>query len=403
MRGSERSEKGLDPESHDILRESVSSVSSGNPFLPTFGTSPPLLAGRDREVARFARAFSVGPHHPDFTVLITGPRGSGKTVLLNEAEDLARAHGWRVISVSAPVPHLVRRIMSTGLRFLQEDEDTGPGGRSTSLQAFGVGVSWRDESGSDYVVQHDLRDVLTMLVERLAENSVGLLLTVDELQGLRLSDARELAIAVQHITRRELLPMAFVGAALPEIESTILNDRGMTFLQRCARAPLRPLDPTDTGMALRQPIQDAGGEVTDEALETMVKASSGHPFTIQLLGYHSWQAAFEDQRASRIKVEHARKAVQEADLAELDQIVKPVWSGLSEMDRSFLVAMALDVDTSTIGDLATRMDRSANYVQHYRRRLIAAGMIEPAGRGVVRFVHRATRGWLSTLGYEVAT
>ena len=377
-------------------------MTARNPFLPTFGTSPPLLAGREREVARFARAFSEGPRHPDFTLLITGPRGSGKTVLLNEAEDLAHVHGWRVISVSAPVSRLAQRIISAGFRLMQEDEDKSPARRISGVQALGVGVSWQEETGSDYMVQHDLRDVLTRLVERLDGNGAGLLLTVDELQGLHLPDTRELAIAVQHITRRELLPMAFVGAALPEIESIILNDRGMTFLQRCARVPLQPLDPADTKIALLQPIRDAGREVVEEALEAMVKASAGHPFTIQLLGYYSWQAAFEDRGAVRIEVEHVREAIREADLVELEQIVKPVWSGLSAMDRSFLAAMALDSDTSTIGKLAYRMDRSANYAQHYRRRLIAAGLIEPAGRGKVRFVHRATRDWLSTLGYEVA-
>ena len=62
-------------------------MSLKNPFLPTFGTSPPLLVGRDGEVARFAHAFAEGPHHPDYTMLIVGDRGSGKTVLLNDAMD----------------------------------------------------------------------------------------------------------------------------------------------------------------------------------------------------------------------------------------------------------------------------------------------------------------------------
>lgn len=77
-----------------------------NPFLPTFGTSPPFLAGRAREVARLDRAFVEGPGNPDYTLLITGPRGSGKTVMLNEAEDSVLARGWSVISVSASVTDL---------------------------------------------------------------------------------------------------------------------------------------------------------------------------------------------------------------------------------------------------------------------------------------------------------
>ena len=266
------------------------------------------------------------------------------------------------------------------------------------MQAFGVGVSWEERPIVGEGIQVDLRGVLTALAERLACTRTGLLLTVDELQGLHLPDARELAVAVQHITRRELLPMAFVGAALPDIEAMVLNDRGMTFFQRCARARLLPLEPADTELALRRPITDAGRAIEDEALEIIVKASRGHPFTIQLLGYHSWETAVESLAAPRIDLGHARVAILEAEWAELEQIVKPIWSGLSEMDRSFLTAMALDDERSTIVDIAHRLGRSTNYAQHYRRRLIDAGVIIAAGRGGVRFVHHATRDWLSTLG-----
>lgn len=379
-------------------------MSPRNPFLPTFGTSPPVLAGRDREVARFARAFEDGPRHPDYTMLIIGARGSGKTVLLNEAEDEASAHGRRVISMSASVSDLTGRITVAALEHLREIEDGKPARRISAVQAFGVGVSWEDRSWAASGLGVDLRGALTELARRLADVRTGLLLTVDELQGLDLLDARELAVSLQHITRRELLPVAFVGAALPEIESTLLNDRGMTFFQRCARANIGPLEPTDTELALRRPISDAGREIDNEALRMIVEASRGHPYTIQLLGYHGWEMAFADPaapEASRIEVEHARAATLEAERAELDQIVKPVWTGLSEMDRNFLAAMSPDNDASTISDIAQRLDRSTNYAQHYRRRLIRAGVIEPAGRGRVRFVYSGTREWLHNLGFDV--
>ena len=136
-------------------------------------------------------------------------------------------------------------------------------------------------------------------------------------------------------------------------------------------------------------------------MQIIVEVSRGHPYTIQLLGYHSWKGAFEADRAPRVEAEHARAAVHEAEWVELEQIVKPIWTGLSEVDRAFLAAMARDADTSAIGDIAKRPGRSANHAQHYRRRLIGAGMIGAAGRGRVRFAHHATREWLSTLGFEV--
>ena len=117
-----------------------------NPFLPTFGTSPPFLAGRAREVARLDRAFVEGPGNPYYTLLITGPRGSGKTVMLDEAEDSVLARGWSVISVSASVTDLTRRITAAALEHLHENED-GRSARKISSVAHHATRRWLSTLG----------------------------------------------------------------------------------------------------------------------------------------------------------------------------------------------------------------------------------------------------------------
>ena len=368
----------------------MTAAAADNPFLPTFGTSPPLLAGRDDVVARFEHAFGRGPQHPDYTMLITGVRGSGKTVLLNEAEDAALRLGWRVISMSASVRDLCRLVTNAALQHLREADNGAPSRRVSSVSVMGVGLEWREQPAGPFA-EVDLRSALTSLAANVAADATGLLLTVDELQAVSQSEATELAVTVQHVTRRELLPMAFIGAALPEIDETLLADRGMTFFQRCARARLASLLPDDTAAALRQPIQQAGGHIDDNALEHLVSASGGHPFTIQLLGYHTWEMATP---GARINSTHAAAGAMEADHALLEQIVKPIWSGLSDMDRSFLWAMSLDEADSEMSLIAERIERSSNFAQTYRRRLIDVGAIEPAGRGKVRFAYQQMRSWL---------
>ncbi len=366
-------------------------MDADNPFLPTFGTSPPVLAGRDDVVSRFSGSFERGPVHPDFTMLITGVRGAGKTVLLNEAEDAALRLGWRVISVSASVGDLCRQVTNAALEHLREVEGGKPSRRISSMQVMGVGVAWTEQPVTNAGIPVDIRSALTSLTEQLAGNGIGVLLTVDELQAVDLKEATDLAVAVQHIARRELLPLAFVGAALPEIDETLLADRGMTFFQRCARARLLPLGRDDASAAIHIPIVNAGGSIDDDALELAVEASGGHPFTIQLLGYNTWEMAAPHHR---ITEKHAQAGVLEAEQVVLEQIIKPIWSGLSSMDRTFLEAMSLDDTDSDINQIAERIGRSPNYSQTYRRRLIDAGVIEAAGRGRVRFSHTSLRSWL---------
>lgn len=361
-----------------------------NPFLPTFGTSPPVLAGRDDVVGRFGRAFERGPAHPDFTMLVTGVRGSGKTVLLNEAEDEALRRGWRVISMSASVRDLCRLIRNAALEHLRHADGDDPPRRISSMSVMGVGVTWTPQP-SGVPVEIDLRSALTSLAVQAAESETGLLITVDELHAVALAEATEFAVTVQHVTRRELLPVAFIGAALPEIDETLLADRGMTFFQRCARARLAALRPDHTAAALREPIRRAGGHIDDEALEHLVAASGGHPFTIQLMGHHSWEMA---DLAGRINATAAIAGALEADHALLEQLVKPIWSGLSQMDRAFLHAMSPDETDSHINQIAQRIGRSASYAQSYRRRLLDAGAIEAAGRGRVRYSYPQMRPWL---------
>lgn len=93
---------------------------STNPFSPTFGTAPPLLVGRDDTVRRVTTAVEVGPQHPDYTILITGPRGSGKTALLNAIESEAERASWPAISVSASTLGLCERITRSAIGILSQ-------------------------------------------------------------------------------------------------------------------------------------------------------------------------------------------------------------------------------------------------------------------------------------------
>ena len=91
-----------------------------NPFRPTFGVPPLFWVGRTAVLDTFRAALNAQPGHPGRSLVISGARGIGKTVLLNELEDIAAARGWitlRASGRSAMVEELVEttipRIMDT--------------------------------------------------------------------------------------------------------------------------------------------------------------------------------------------------------------------------------------------------------------------------------------------------
>ena len=120
-----------------------------NPFSPAFGSTPPLLAGREAVFDRFAEAAQAGPSHPDYTLLLTGERGSGKTALLNALEADASARGWPVITVASASEPAAARIARAADGLLTQARNSGSA-RLASLSVLGVGVAWERRAGADH-------------------------------------------------------------------------------------------------------------------------------------------------------------------------------------------------------------------------------------------------------------
>jgi len=365
-------------------------MASSNPFSPTFGASPPVLAGRDDILDDVDDAFETGPTHPDYTTLFIGIRGAGKTVMLNAIEDLARARGWMTVSDNAQPEGLLTRLQRSTVVLLASLEGAGPSRRLTGVKAGGLGVEF--ELLPEVARTRDLRQVLTALGDALAEQGTGLLITIDELQSGALAEVREFGAVLQHVTRREQRPIAFAGAALPQIENTLLSDDTATFLQRCSRYDVDRLAPSATRRAIAEPIEARGGTIDDEALERAVEATSGYAFMVQLVGFHSWKAAADP--TAGITTAEIATGVTEAERRIGRLVFAPTWRGLSAVDRRFLMAMAVDDGESRLADVAARLDVGTKYAGVYRRRLIDAGMIIPTGKGRIDFTHHATREWL---------
>ena len=359
-----------------------------NPFSPSFGTTPPLLAGRDEVMARFAEAIEAGPTHPDYTLLVTGDRGTGKTALLNALEATVAERGWLTVTAAASSEPLSERIAAEALRCFEQLPDGGRQFKLSSLSVLGIGVEL-DHGDAVPIRAGSLTGVLEQLGEALDDERTGLLLTVDELHDVPRDDVRNVASAVQIVTRRRQRPIAFAAAALPLIEHSHLADPHMTFLQRCARAPLGPLTPDETRRALREPIVIRGSAIDDDALAEAVDSTLGYPYMIQLVGFHAWRMRATTDEP--ISVADIRAAIVEAEHAMVEQVAGPVWNRLSPMDRRFLVTMLPDESDSSLDDIATRLDRSLQYARTYRRRLLAAGAVSPAAAGRVRFRHHALR------------
>lgn len=352
-----------------------------NPFHASFGVSPPLLVGRETVLEEFDEALADGPGSAGRATLFTGARGAGKTVMLNAVEDLARQRGWLVISETA-TPGFVNRITTQQLpQMLREFDPAAVRRRLKGVTApLNAGrVDW--DTIDTHVIQAGLRNQLELLTDLLTEHQTGVLITLDEIHQNQLAELRELASTVQHAFR-EGRELAFVGAGLAASVSDIVNDDVLTFLRRAERHTLGSVPRRDVERGFREPIEASGRTIGAEALQVMVDATGGYPFLLQLIGAQTWRLHPDH---TEISAADAAEGTSRARRRMGRLIHEPALSIASDIDKSFLLAMAQDDGPSAMSDIRTRLGVDVNYASQYRLRLIAAELIRSARRGYVDF------------------
>ena len=379
-------------------------VSAAVPFTPGFGSTPPCLVGRDELIRDVCALLAGDPASEGGANVLLAPRGLGKTVLLNEIEDAARAErGWLVLAVSGtdgnPIEETHKAVCRAQDAWVQARG--APAGRSVSGVSVGAvglsaGVSFAEESDPRRTgYGDDLRRDLGELASAAARAGIRVLLTMDEMHAIPLAEARKLGSYVQHIAKRERRGLVFLGAALPYITETLLADRKSTFLQRLAVHTVDPLSEPETRRGLREPIEMHGGLIDDDALVASASAVAGHPYMLQLVGDRMWRAA--GGAGNPITIDHAKKAVAEAEESLEDHLFAPTWRSLSDNDKRFLAALAIlsEADTSPrTAAICEEAGIGASSASAYRRRLLLSGMAGPAGRGRLKPAHPAIGPWL---------
>src|SRR5271155_2490291 len=354
---------------------------AANPFKPSFGVSPPVLVGRDALLDEFVEGLEDGPGSAARATIYTGARGSGKTVMLNAVEDRARELGWLVVSETAS-PGFVDRIAREQLpRLLAGFDPKAVRRRVTGITApLGAGgVTW--STAESHAPEASLRSQIELITDLLAETESGLLITLDEIHQNQIAELRALATTVQHAFRGDR-QLAFVGAGLASAITDVVNDEVLTFLRRAERHALGPVASEDVARALRTPVEASGRKVAEDVLDVMVEGTRGYPFLIQLVGAQVWRRRRSEPE---ISMQSAHEGVSDA-LRRLGRLVyEPALADASDIDKSFLLAMAKDDGPSRMKDIRERLEIDANFASQYRLRLIASELIESTGHGYVAF------------------
>ncbi|MGN6325374.1 ATP-binding protein [Pseudolysinimonas sp.] len=354
-----------------------------SPFSPGYGRRPLVFGGHETDLAELTDVFETLDFGESQSVLVSGLRGSGKTSLLSVLQDAARNRGWLVISDDASAG-LMDRVMETAIPSLLQQLDQGTRARLTGLGIWQLNAQW------EYVDRHRevrplLRRDLVALSDVLAEHHppAGVLITIDEVSSgkVRLRELSRFALEISHaIAEGANVMVVFAGIRL-DLEALVEQEH-TTFLRRSRELDFRRLSPPETRHVLAETIRIGGKRVDDDALALLVSISQGYPYLVQLAGDFAWRSSGS---GPSITLADARAAQSRAITAVERRVISRVYQDLSEKDREFVAAMALDESRTKIADIVERMGVSDQYVQVYKKRLIESGYVQSDGRGYVTF------------------
>jgi len=375
-----------------------------NPYSPGAGLRPPELAGRDADLSTFETLMArAATGRSSQSVVLTGLRGVGKTVLLNDLAERARRNDWVVAQVEArlgadsmeafratlarSLNQSLRQVAGTwGLRdklrsalatFKSFSIKTDPSG---SL-AFGIEVepgSGRADTGA---LALDLSELAFDLAEFARDLGTGVVVLIDEMQDLSKDELAAVCTAV-HETGQRSAPFFVVGAGLPSLPGVLAEAKSYAERLFAYRA-IGALDADAAGLAVSRPAEAEGAGWTDGAVRIVVRASSGYPYFLQEYAKASWDHA----AGPAIESGDARAGV-EAGRALLDAgFFRSRWGRATPGEREYLRAMAEDgEEPSASGEVARRLGKtSVQQLGPVRARLIHKGLLYAPEHGLVAY------------------
>ena len=195
-----------------------------NPFTPAFGSRPEHFYGRTSILSRVRSALLGDRDVPDRVLFFTGPRGCGKTALLERLSQLAAECGWLTVdvhSVNAIQDMLLGLSPARGVRVSLAPE----------VKAFGATVALgKADAAQPASSGESLTTALLACFDSLGRKR-GVFITIDEIQKIASGDMEQVCNAVQ-MARRKGRPVALMLAGLPGSKERVASYPGCTFMQR---------------------------------------------------------------------------------------------------------------------------------------------------------------------------
>jgi hypothetical protein len=374
-----------------------------NPYAPGAGQRPPELAGRDRELGQFEVVLErIARGRPERSMVLTGLRGVGKTVLLNSFRSMALQRLWGTGKIEARPEQSIRRPVAAALHmavrelaprhrapdridhflgvlkaFASRDPKAPKGSFTPHLGIDVPPVRGRADSGD---LEIDLTELFADAASVATDLGVGIALFIDEMQDVPPVDVSALCAATHELSQTAG-PLIVVGAGLPHLPSVLSASK--SYSERLFRyVPIDRLDRAAADLALLAPARREGADFTQEALDALYRAADGYPYFVQAYGTVTWDAA----AASPVTAADVTVAGPQAEAELAVGFFGSRYDRATPAEREYMRAMAmLGDDPVPTSQVADELGRKPSSLSPSRDGLIKKGLIYSSERGLIAF------------------
>ncbi|MGH3713838.1 MAG: AAA family ATPase [Micromonosporaceae bacterium] len=393
-----------------------------NPYAPGAGQRPPELAGRDRELAMFEVVLErVARGRPERSLILTGLRGVGKTVLLNTLRSQAIGRLWGTGKIEARPEQSIRRPVAAALhmairelaprhRAPERIDELLSVLKAFALRANPTGAKLRDrwQPGIDLPaaegradsgdIEIDLVELFTDAAGIATDVGTGIALFIDEMQDVGAADTSALCAACHELSQLGA-PLIVVGAGLPHLPAILSASK--SYSERLFRYQrIDRLERSAADQALTAPAEREGVEYDPKALQELYDKSGGYPYFVQAYGKATWDHA----PASPIAPSDVTVAAPEAEGELAVGFFGSRYDRATPSEREYMRTMASledEDDPVATAEVAKSLGRKASSLSPARDSLIKKGLIYSGERGTVAFTVPHFGRYLRTQPLEV--
>ncbi|RNI18274.1 ATP-binding protein [Flexivirga caeni] len=372
-----------------------------NPYTPNAGAPPAALVGRDDQLQSFDLLLArLERRRSEQSMIITGLRGVGKTVLLGEFREKALSADWVVVEVEVSKhdelgfrTSLASKLRTAMFELSPRSEWTAKLRHAMSvLKSFTVSVdstgvvsAGLDIEAAEGFADHgrldlDLTDLFVAVGEAAQDRSRGVVLLFDEVQFLNRQQLEAIIMALHKLVQRRL-PVTLVGAGLPQIAE--LAGDAKSYAERLFKFPgIGNLTEQAARRALAEPAEAEGVAFTDEALHRALTITGRYPYFLQELGSAAWASA-SGSEITPVDIDHCQGLY----VSKLDgSFFRVRIDRCTNRQRQYLRAMAeLGGEPQKAQDVAALLGRQSSQVAPFRAELISMGLLYTPEHGYAAF------------------